>query len=83
MDLPVDRLETEVSSLECLREAVIESVVQRTNGQIRDLRVSIANGVVTLSGATSRYYYKQLATSGVQDGCFDLEVENEIAVGIR
>ena len=83
MNLRVDRSETAVFSPERLLEAVVESVTHRTNGQIRDLAVSITNGVAKLTGKTSRYYYKQLATSGVQEGGFGLDVENEISVGIR
>ena len=83
MDLRVDRSETESVAHEQLREAVVESVAQRTNGQIRGLAISITDGVAKLTGKTSRYYYKQLATSGVQDGDFGLDVENEISVGIR
>lgn len=83
MDVRVDRSETELVAHEHLLEAVIASVAHRTNGQIRELAVSITGHVAKLSGKTSRYYYKQLATSGVQDGGFGLEVENEISVGIR
>ncbi len=83
MGLRLDRSETEVVAQDRLLEAVFESVLHRTNGQIRDLAVSISNGVVKLTGKTSRYYYKQLATSGVQDGDFGLDVENEISVGVR
>ena len=83
MDLRVDRSETESVAHEQLRDAVVESVAQRTNGQIRELAISITDGVARLTGKTSRYYYKQLATSGVQDGDFGLDVENEISVGIR
>jgi hypothetical protein len=83
MDLRVDRSETAVFTPERLLEAVFESVTHRTNGQIRDLAVSISGRVAKLTGKTSRYYYKQLATSGVQDGGFDLAVENEISVGVR
>ena len=83
MDLRLDRSETEAVARDRLLEAVIESVFHRTNGQIRDLAVSISDGVVRLTGKTSRYYYKQLATSGVQDGDFGLDVENEISVGVR
>jgi len=83
MDLRLDRSETEHVTHERLLEAVIESVVHRTNGQIRDLTVAIDDGVAKLTGKTSRYYYKQLATSGVQDGDFGLDVENGISVGVR
>ena len=83
MDVRIDRAETELVAHERLLAAVIESVAHRTNGQIRELTVSITGHVAKLSGKTSRYYYKQLATSGVQDGGFGLEVENEISVGIR
>lgn len=83
MDLKLDRSETETTAHDHLLEAVVESVAQRTNGQIRDLVVSISDGVVKLTGKTSRFYYKQLATSGVQEGGFGLAVENEISVGVR
>jgi hypothetical protein len=83
MSLRLDRSETEAVAHDRLLEAVVESVFHRTNGQIRDLVVSISDGVVKLTGKTSRYYYKQLATSGVQDGDFGLDVENEISVGVR
>lgn len=83
MDLRVDRSETESVAHARLLEAVAESVAHRTNGQIRELAISITNGVAKLTGKTSRYYYKQLATSGVQEGNFGLDVENEISVGVR
>lgn len=83
MDLRVDRSETESVAHARLLEAVTESVAHRTNGQIRELAISITNGVAKLTGKTSRYYYKQLATSGVQEGNFGLDVENEISVGVR
>ena len=83
MNLRIDRSETAAVAPEYLLEAVAESVGHRTNGQIRDLTVSITRGVARLTGNTSRYYYKQLATSGVLDGGFDLDVENEISVRVR
>jgi len=83
MDVKVERSETAAIVSERLLEAVVESVAHRTNGQIRELAVSITDGVVKLTGKTSRYFYKQLATSGVQDGGFGLDVENEISVGVR
>ena len=82
MNLRVDRSET-AAVPERLLGIITDSVNQRTSGAIRDLKVSIADGVVKLSGKTSRYYYKQLATSAVLDADFGLELENEISVGIR
>lgn len=83
MDLRIHRLETEAVAHRRLHEAVLDSIAHRTNGQIRQLNVSISDRVVKLTGKTSRYYYKQLATSAVQDGGFGLEIENEISVGVR
>lgn len=83
MDLRVERSEPAAVTPERLQKAVAESIGNRTNGQIRDLAVSISSGVAKLTGNTSRYYYKQLATTGVLDGGFDLDVENEISVGVR
>lgn len=55
-------------------------IQQRTNGSIRDLEVSLHEGLVTVTGRTSRYYYKQLATSAVFDVTDDLDLQNSIAV---
>ena len=83
MDLRIDRSETEAVALERLLDAVHESVARRTNGHVRELTVSVNDRVLKLTGKTSRYYHKQLATSAVQDGGFGLEIENEISVGVR
>lgn len=83
MDLRVDRSETDVETRERLQEAILNCVISRTGGRIRELDVSVTDGVARLTGYTSRYYYKQLATSSVQDGDFGLDIENAISVGVR
>ena len=57
-------------------------VERRTNGAIRNLAVSILDGSIVLSGDTSRYYGKQLATSAVlEDSSLnDFGLCNEIIV---
>ena len=83
MDLRVDRSETDTETRERLQEAIFNCVIGRTGGRIRELAVSVKGGVAKLTGNTSRYYYKQLATSSVQDGDFGLDIENAISVGVR
>ena len=63
-----------------LVDAVRIDVLQRTNGSICDLEVQIEHGKLTLTGTTSRYYNKQLATSAVLDTVNDLDLRNLIQV---
>lgn len=48
-------------------DLIRKCIVRRTNGAIRDLDVSLAEGSIVISGRTSRFYVKQLATSAVLD----------------
>lgn len=50
-----------------LVDLIRKCIVRRTNGAIRDLDVSLAAGSIVISGRTSRFYVKQLATSAVLD----------------
>lgn len=83
MEVRVERSETVAEVAEGLVQEIGERVARRTNGRIRDLEVEINDGVVRLRGRTTRYYFKQLATSAVLDSGFGFELENEISVGVR
>lgn len=63
-------------------DLIRSDVERRTNGAIRNLAVSILDGAIVLSGKTSRYYGKQLATSAVlEDSSLnDFGLRNEIVV---
>lgn len=63
-----------------MTESILKDIDIRTNGSIRDLKVSFHEGLLTVAGRTSRYYYKQLATSAVFGFSDDLELQNSIAV---
>ncbi len=58
-------------------------IEQRTNGSIHNLEVSVSGDSIVLCGRTTRYYYKQLATSAVLDelSTLSFEVKNGIHVG--
>lgn len=64
-----------------LTERVARSVHERTSGTIRGLRVDVLDGHVVLSGKTSSYYNKQLATHAALQSVDDLPLTNEIQVG--
>ena len=83
MDVRVERSETVIEETAELIRTISERIAERTNGRIRDLEVEITQGVVRVRGRTSRFYFKQLATSAVLDSDFGLELENEISVGVR
>lgn len=73
-------LDTADSTTQNLAESLRDSIRVRTNGSIRGLEVTINGGSVVISGRTSRYYYKQLATSAVLAAIEQHELTNKIQV---
>ena len=63
-----------------LAELVEQLIAARTGGRIRDLRVDVEERGVVLSGRTSTYYNKQLATHAVLDQLEGVSLSNEIEV---
>ena len=63
-----------------LADTVERYVRLRTGGTIRSLRVEVAAGEVILSGHTSTYYNKQLATHAALDAASEFSLTNEIEV---
>jgi len=61
-----------------LEERVEQVVLSRTSGRIRGLRVQIQDGRVVISGRTSTYYNKQLATHAALEAA--TAVQNEVEV---
>lgn len=60
----------------------VERVVQaKTGGRIRGLRVRVDEGCIVVSGKTSTYYNKQLATHAIRGAVDDMSVQNEVEVG--
>lgn len=67
-------------SRQALVDRVERFVAQRTGGMIRCLRVESFEGAVVLSGRTSTYYAKQLASHAALEACGDVALNNEIEV---
>lgn len=67
-------------SLREIADTVERYVRLRTGGTIRSLRVEVSDGEVILSGRTSTYYNKQLATHAALDAASKLSLTNEIEV---
>lgn len=65
-----------------LEDEIHDEIQRRTNGSVRTLAVTVHGQTVLISGRTSRFYYKQLATSAVLDLVRDFDLENEIVVEI-
>ena len=63
-----------------IADTVERYVRLRTGGTIRGLRVDVQDGEVLLSGRTSTYYNKQLATHAALDAANELSLTNEIQV---
>jgi len=59
----------------------VEQAVQaRTGGRIRGLQIRVNEGCLVVSGSTSTYYNKQLATHAIWDAVEDMTVQNEVEV---
>jgi hypothetical protein len=67
---------------ESLAEQITRLVQSRTGGQIAGLHVAVSEADVIISGRTTTYYLKQLATHAALDlaGSF-ATLTNEIVVG--
>lgn len=63
-----------------LVDQVEQAVQVRTGGRIRDLQIRLSEGRVIVSGRTSTYYLKQLATHAIRDAVDDLSVQNDVEV---
>jgi hypothetical protein len=63
-----------------LLEQIEQAVQARTGGRIRGLRVRLDDGCLVVSGRTSTYYNKQLATHAVRDAVDDMSVQNDVEV---
>ncbi len=55
-------------------------VRQRTSGLIRGLRVECQGDEIIVSGRTTTYYAKQLATHAALDACENFALKNSIEV---
>lgn len=74
------KLEAFPQAPQSLIARIEQSVHSRTGGRIRGLRVEIVDGEVVISGRTSTYYSKQLATHAVLSAVEDVSLTNEIEV---
>jgi hypothetical protein len=63
-----------------LLEELERQITLKTAGRIRDLRVEATNQAIILTGRTSTYYIKQLATQIALDGNALLALQNAIEV---
>ena len=68
-------------TVESLEDQIMRLVQSRTGGRIHSLNVVVSRGEVIISGRTSTYYLKQLATHAALDlaGQFT-GLTNDIAV---
>lgn len=63
-----------------IADTVERYVRLRTGGTIRSLRVEVHDGEVLLTGRTSTYYNKQLATHAALDAASHMSLVNDIEV---
>ncbi len=71
-----------VQSQTPLNERVRRQVLEQTNGQIQGLQVDLLADHIVLTGRTSSYYAKQLASHAAMNIIDEvLELTNDIRVG--
>lgn len=73
-------VETRSPNFQTLTERIEQTVMARTGGGIRGLRVLVVDDRLVITGRTSTYYNKQLATHAAIDAaetafCVQNEVE--------
>jgi hypothetical protein len=68
------------ANVEELEQALEQEIVQRTWGRIRQLRVELTEGRLSVRGYTSSYYAKQLALAAVREVCSSDPVDLDIQV---
>ena len=71
------------SELIDLINQVEHAVQMKTGGRIHGLRIRLDDRCLIVSGQTSTYYNKQLATHAIRDAVDDLTVQNEVEVRCR
>lgn len=62
------------------RETIHRTIEEETFRQIRDLSVSIRDGLVNVSGLSKSFYLKQLVTRAVRDIAPQARLANNVAV---
>jgi hypothetical protein len=68
------------SEFQELIEQVRSAVRARTGGRIHGLSIRIDDGCLVLTGRTSTYYNKQLATHAALDAALEMSVQNNVEV---
>jgi hypothetical protein len=63
-----------------LQRALEREIARRTWGRIRQLRIELTKGRLTVSGHTSSYYVKQLALAAVRKVYSTVPVDLDIQV---
>lgn len=65
---------------QAISERIEQCVRLRTGGMIRGLRVDVHDDEVVISGRTTTYYNKQLATHAALDAVDEMNLTNDIEV---
>lgn len=66
--------------LESVEDHIIQVIRLRTGGMIRNLRVDVGADRVRLTGRTTSFYNKQLATHAAMSAACEHPLSNEIVV---
>ena len=74
------KLQTREEASLLVAESVERMVRSRTGGSIRNLKVEVAGGEIIISGITTTYYNKQLATHAALSALDDANLTNDIRV---
>lgn len=82
LDLPTR--EVEEDSFDQSREVRIrQAIASRTSGRIRKLEIAVEGSKLVITGQSSTYYGKQLATHAALDVAETLVIQNDVVVAAR
>ena len=63
-----------------LIDQIEQAIRSKTGGRIQALQIEIADRLIIVSGRTSTYYSKQLATQAIRETADHMRVQNEVEV---
>ena len=64
-----------------LIDQIEQAIRSKTGSRIQSLQIEIADRLIIVSGRTSTYYSKQLATQAIRETADHMRVQNEVEVG--
>lgn len=83
LDFPVRDADDHLSFDQSPEERIRQAIASRTSGRIRGLGILVEGTKLVITGQSSTYYGKQLATHAALDVAEALVIQNDVVVAAR